>query len=126
MLCGLLIYLSGQRDLPPNRGRSVLKRQSTASGRAAHLCGCSYDGAVIRNVLVASRRSGNYNLWARDHVNLSVYGWAVQVRGYARSTIWLRSYWCLRSSGFGGARPARAGADELRSLLAGADFLELR
>jgi len=121
MLCGLLIYLSGQRDLPPNRGRSVLKRNPLQAGERRIVWLLVMMVPLFATFWVAQSQVWNtYNLWARDHVNLSVYGWAVQVP-------WLRALdnlaavilvppilWLWRRQGLRGQEP-----DELRKLACG-------
>ncbi len=80
MLIGLVIYLAGSRHMPPD----------TARFRAAHATLTPPERRVIL-VLVAlvpvmalfwiaqSQVWNVYNLWVRDHVDLSLFGWTMPV-----------------------------------------------
>jgi POT family proton-dependent oligopeptide transporter len=121
MLFGLLIYLSGQRDLPPNRSRAVQVRRLLAGRERRIVWVLALMVPLLATFWVGQSQVWNtYNLWARDHVDLLILGWDVPVP-------WLRAYdnlaavllvapilWLWR-------RQARRGqeSDELRKLVSG-------
>jgi POT family proton-dependent oligopeptide transporter len=86
MLLGLLIYLLGQRDLPPNRSRSVLKRRPLEGREWRVVWVLVLLVPLLAMFWVAQAQVWNtYNLWARDQVNMLILGWAVPVP-------WLRAF----------------------------------
>jgi POT family proton-dependent oligopeptide transporter len=86
MLFGLLIYLTGQRDLPPNRARSVLARKRLEGREWRVVCVLALMVPLLALFWIAQAQVWNtYNLWARDQVNMLILGWAVPVP-------WLRAF----------------------------------
>jgi POT family proton-dependent oligopeptide transporter len=86
MLVGLVVYLSGQSDLPPNRGRSVLARARLGARERRVVCVLALLVPLLALFWIAQAQVWNtYNLWARDQVNMLVMGWAVPVP-------WLRAF----------------------------------
>jgi proton-dependent oligopeptide transporter, POT family len=90
MLVGLIIYLVGAPYLPPGLPRRLAAQRRSLS-RAER------DTVVALLILmplltlywvVNSQEWNTYNLWARDHVDLSLFGWHMPVA-------WLQSFSAL-------------------------------
>jgi proton-dependent oligopeptide transporter, POT family len=80
MLLGLLIFLTGQRYLPPNRGRSVRAHQSLTSSEWRIVWVLALMVPLLALFWVAQSQIWNtYNLWARDQVNMVILGWTMPV-----------------------------------------------
>lgn len=121
MLLGGLIYLGGQRDLPPDRGRSWPTRRPLDGRERRVVCILALLVPLLALFWVAQSQVWNtYNLWARDHVELLILGWAMPVP-------WLRALdnlaavllvppilWWWRRQARRGREP-----DELRKLATG-------
>lgn len=121
MLFGLLIYLSGQRALPPNSGRVVQTRRPLVGREWRVVRVLALMVPLLAMFWVAQSQVWNtYNLWARDYADLVVLGWAVPVP-------WLRALdnlaavvlvapilWMWRRQAQRGQEP-----DELRKLASG-------
>jgi POT family proton-dependent oligopeptide transporter len=121
MLLGMLVYLSGQRDLPPNRPRALQQRQVLDARDWRIVCVLALIVPILALFWVAQSQVWNtYNLWARDHVNLLILGWSMPVP-------WLRALdnlaavllvppilWLWTQQRLRGKEP-----DELRKLAAG-------
>ena len=81
MLIGLLIYLSGGRDLPPDavRGASAVPRKLSSKERRVALI-MSLMLPIFTLFWIAQSQIWNtYNLWVRDHVDLAVGNWKMPV-----------------------------------------------
>jgi POT family proton-dependent oligopeptide transporter len=86
MLLGLSIYLSGQRELPPNRRRSVLARRPLELHERRIVLVLALMVPLLALFWVAQSQVWNtYNIWLLDQVNLLILGWAVPVA-------WLRAF----------------------------------
>ena len=81
MLLGLLVYLSGGRDLPPDavRGASAVRRKLTAQERRVALVMVAILPIFTLFWIAQTQIWNTYNLWARDHVDLTVGGWRMPV-----------------------------------------------
>lgn len=80
MLFGLMTYLTGGRDLPPNRSPSVQGRQPLDGSERRVVCVLALLVPLFALFWVAQSQVWNtYNIWARDHANLLIYGWAVEI-----------------------------------------------
>ena len=81
MLAGLLIYLRGQRYLPPEPVRTAARvrtRLTSAEWRVVVVLGALMP--VLATFWVAQSQVWNvYNVWVRDHVDLQVAGWTMPV-----------------------------------------------
>ena len=81
MLLGLLIYLSGARDLPPDavRGANAVRRKlSSKERRVAQIMVLMLP--IFTLFWIAQSQIWNiYNLWARDHVDLAIGSWKMPV-----------------------------------------------
>ena len=81
MLIGLLIYLSGGRDLPPDavRGARAVPRKLSSKERRVALI-MSLMLPIFTLFWIAQSQIWNtYNLWVRDHVDLAVGNWKMPV-----------------------------------------------
>jgi POT family proton-dependent oligopeptide transporter len=81
MLIGLLIYLSGGRDLPPDavRGASAVRGKLSSKERRVALI-MSLMLPIFTLFWIAQSQIWNtYNLWVRDHVDLAVGSWKMPV-----------------------------------------------
>ncbi|HEY7900660.1 MAG TPA: peptide MFS transporter [Caulobacteraceae bacterium] len=81
MLIGLVVYLSGQRLLPPERPRGPRAPRAALSAGDGRIIGFLLVLApVVALFWVAQSQVWNtYNLWARDHVELNLGGFQVPV-----------------------------------------------
>jgi POT family proton-dependent oligopeptide transporter len=81
MLIGLLVYLSGGRDLPPDavRGAHAQRRKLSSKERRVALILVSMLPIFTLFWVAQSQIWNTYNLWARDHVDLAVGGWKMPV-----------------------------------------------
>jgi POT family proton-dependent oligopeptide transporter len=81
MLIGLIVYLSGQRLLPPERLRGPqAPRAKLAVGDRRLIAFLLVLAPAVALFWVAQSQVWNtYNLWARDHVELRVGGFTVPV-----------------------------------------------
>jgi proton-dependent oligopeptide transporter, POT family len=81
MLLGLLIYLSGGRDLPRDavRGASAVRRKLSAKERRVALIMVLMLPLFTLFWIAQSQIWNTYNLWARDHVDMVVGGWRMPV-----------------------------------------------
>jgi POT family proton-dependent oligopeptide transporter len=81
MLAGLIIYLSGGRDLPPDavRGARALRRKLSAKERRVVLVMVLMLPLLTLFWIAQAQIWNTYNLWARDHVNLAIAGWKMPV-----------------------------------------------
>jgi proton-dependent oligopeptide transporter, POT family len=81
MLLGLLIYLSGGRDLPPDavRGASAVRRKLSAKERRVALIMVLMLPIFTLFWIAQSQIWNTYNLWAKDHVDMVVCGWRMPV-----------------------------------------------
>lgn len=86
MLIGLLIYVIGMRDLPADRGRTAsVGRAKLTPGERRRVLWLFLLLPVPATYWIAQSQVWNvYNLWARDHVNLNIGGFAMPV-------VWLQS-----------------------------------
>ncbi len=86
MLVGLIVYLSGQRTLPPDPPRMAVAARiplTPPERRAVFVLAALVPVAAL--FWVAQSQVWNvYNLWVRDHVDLSIAGWTMPV-------VWLQS-----------------------------------
>jgi proton-dependent oligopeptide transporter, POT family len=81
MFIGLLIYLSGGRDLPPDavRGASAVRGKLSSKERRVALI-MSLMLPIFTLFWIAQSQIWNtYNLWVRDHVDLAVGSWKMPV-----------------------------------------------
>ena len=81
MLAGLVIYLLGQRHLPADRPRTqrAVAAKMTAKDRRVVLILILLVPVLSLYWVVNAQEWNVYNLWARDHVDLTVYGWQMPV-----------------------------------------------
>jgi proton-dependent oligopeptide transporter, POT family len=81
MLAGLIIYLSGGRDLPPDAVRSarVGRRKLSAEERRVVLVMLLMLPLFTLFWIAQTQIWNTYNLWARDHVDLAIGGWKMPV-----------------------------------------------
>jgi len=81
MLVGLVVYLSGGRDLPPDavRGASAVRRKLSSKDRRVALIMVLMLPIFTLFWIAQSQIWNTYNLWARDHVDLAVGGWKMPV-----------------------------------------------
>ncbi len=81
MLIGLLVYLSGGRDLPPDavRGAGAVRSKLGAEERRVALILLLMLPIIALFWIAQTQIWNTYNLWARDHVNLAVGGWKMPV-----------------------------------------------
>jgi proton-dependent oligopeptide transporter, POT family len=81
MLIGLVIYLAGQRLLPPDRARTAAEaRQRLTPGEWRRLMGLGIVFIVATGFWVAQTQVWNvYNLWLRDYIDLKVGSFTVPV-----------------------------------------------
>ncbi|HEY7852707.1 MAG TPA: peptide MFS transporter [Caulobacteraceae bacterium] len=81
MLIGLIIYLTGRRDLPPSSARAIggtKARLNPAERRVVALLVGLIPVAALFWV-AQSQVWNTYNLWVRDHVELRIGGWTMPV-----------------------------------------------
>ena len=81
MLAGLVIYLSGGKDLPPDtvRGARVVRRKLSAKERRVVLVLVLMLPLLTLFWVAQTQIWNTYNLWARDHVNLVIGSWKMPV-----------------------------------------------
>lgn len=81
MLVGLVVYLSGGRDLPPDavRGANVVRRKLSSKDRRVALIMMLMLPIFTLFWIAQSQIWNTYNLWARDHVNLEIGSWKMPV-----------------------------------------------
>lgn len=82
MLIGLGVYLAGQHLLPPERPRVVDRSPgaSLSAGDRRRLAGLAFVWPLIICFWIAQSQVWNvYNLWASDHVDMRIAGFAVPV-----------------------------------------------
>lgn len=86
MLAGLCIYLWGRRDLPADRAREAdVERARLTAGERRRLLYLFLLLPVPASYWIAQSQVWNvYNIWVRDHVNLTVGSFAMPV-------VWLQS-----------------------------------
>jgi proton-dependent oligopeptide transporter, POT family len=81
MLAGLIIYLSGGRDLPPDAVRSArsVRRKLSAKERRIVLVMMLMLPLFTLFWVAQTQIWNTYNLWARDHVDLVIGAWKMPV-----------------------------------------------
>jgi POT family proton-dependent oligopeptide transporter len=81
MLAGLVLYLSGGRDLPPDavRGARVVRRKLSAKERRVVLVMVLMLPLLTLFWVAQTQIWNTYNLWVRDNVNLAIGSWKVPV-----------------------------------------------
>ena len=80
MLIGLLIYLAGSRHLPPETARIAAERIPLSPAERRTIGILTALVPVMALFWIAQAQVWNvYNLWVRDHVDLSVIGWTMPV-----------------------------------------------
>jgi proton-dependent oligopeptide transporter, POT family len=81
MLAGLVIYLSGERSLPPDavRGANAASRKLSSRDRRVALIMVSMLPIFTLFWIAQSQIWNTYNLWARDHIDLVVGSWKMPV-----------------------------------------------
>jgi proton-dependent oligopeptide transporter, POT family len=81
MFAGLLIYLWGGRDLPPDavRGARVVRVKLSNKERRVVLVMVLMLPALTLFWVAQTQIWNTYNLWARDHVNLMIGSWRMPV-----------------------------------------------
>ncbi len=86
MLIGLTIYLLGRRDLPPDLAReAAVERPKLTQGERRRVLWLLLLLPVPATYWIAQSQVWNvYNLWARDHVNLTIGSFTMPV-------VWLQS-----------------------------------
>ena len=86
MLVGLGVYLAGMHDLPPDRAReAAVERPKLTSAERRRVLWLFLLLPIVSTYWIAQSQVWNvYNLWARDHVNLSVGAFTMPV-------VWLQS-----------------------------------
>ena len=81
MLVGLVVYLVGQRHLPPEplRSRSRTRIRLTAAERRLVATLMTMTPVTLCFYVAQSQVWNVYNIWVRDHVDLQVFGWTMPV-----------------------------------------------
>jgi POT family proton-dependent oligopeptide transporter len=81
MLAGLVMYLSGGRDLAPDtvRGARVVRRKLSAKERRVVLVLVLMLPLLTLFWVAQTQIWNTYNLWVRDNVNLAIGSWEVPV-----------------------------------------------
>jgi POT family proton-dependent oligopeptide transporter len=81
MLIGLVVYLSGSRDLPPDavRGANAVRRKLSSKERRVALIMVSMLPIFTLFWIAQSQIWNTYNLWARDHLDLAVGNWNMPI-----------------------------------------------
>ncbi len=81
MLAGLVMYLSGARDLPPDtvRGARLVGQKLSAKERRVLLVMLLILPIFTLFWIAQTQIWNTYNLWARDHVDLAIGGWQMPV-----------------------------------------------
>jgi POT family proton-dependent oligopeptide transporter len=81
MLVGLIVYLSGGRDLPPDavRGANAVHRKLSSKERRVALIMVLILPLFTLFWIAQSQIWNTYNLWARDHVDMAVGSWRMPV-----------------------------------------------
>jgi proton-dependent oligopeptide transporter, POT family len=81
MLAGLVIYLSGGPDLPPDaaRGSNVVRAKLSAKERRVVVVMVLMLPLLTLFWIAQTQIWNMYNLWARDHVNLAIGRWRMPV-----------------------------------------------
>jgi POT family proton-dependent oligopeptide transporter len=81
MLFGLIIYLAGQNELPPEapRGPAVKRTRLTSTERRTVLLLLALVPIAACFWVAQSQVWNTYNLWVRDHIELRVAGFTVPV-----------------------------------------------
>lgn len=81
MLIGLVVYLAGQRYLPPDAARvAAVRRVRSTPAERRRIAGLALVFPCQTGFWIAQSQVWNvYNLWVRDHVDLRVGGFAVPV-----------------------------------------------
>jgi POT family proton-dependent oligopeptide transporter len=81
MLVGVVIYLSGGRDLPPDavRGARVVRRKLSAKERRVVLVMVLMLPLLTLFWVAQTQIWNTYNLWVRDNVDLAIGSWKMPV-----------------------------------------------
>jgi POT family proton-dependent oligopeptide transporter len=81
MLAGLVIYLSGGRDLPPDavRGASVTRRKLNPQELRVVMFLLLMLPLLTLFWIAQTQIWNTYNLWAKDHVDLAIGSWKMPV-----------------------------------------------
>jgi POT family proton-dependent oligopeptide transporter len=81
MLVGLVIYLVGARHLPQAAPRQTITQQRGLSSVERHTVVALLLLMPLLTLywVVNSQEWNTYNIWARDHVNLTILGWHMPV-----------------------------------------------
>lgn len=81
MLIGLIVYLAGQRHLPPDAQRVAARRRAALTRpETRRLFGLALLWPVGVGFWIAQSQVWNvYNLWVRGHLDLNVAGFAVPI-----------------------------------------------
>jgi proton-dependent oligopeptide transporter, POT family len=81
MLVGLVMYLSGGRDLPPDavRGARVVRRKLSGKERRVVLVMVLLLPLLTLFWVAQTQIWNTYNLWVRDHVDLAIGSWKMPV-----------------------------------------------
>ena len=81
MLAGVVVYLSGGRDLPPDtvRGARVVRRKLSAKARRVILVMMLMLPLLTLFWVAQTQIWNTYNLWVRDNVNLAIGSWKMPV-----------------------------------------------
>ncbi len=81
MLAGLVVYLWGGRDLPPDavRGVRVVRRKLSAKERRLVLVMVLMLPLLTLFWVAQTQIWNTYNLWVRDNVDLAIGGWTMPV-----------------------------------------------
>jgi proton-dependent oligopeptide transporter, POT family len=81
MLVGLVVYLSGGQDLPPDavRGAKVVRRKLSAKERRVVLVMMLMLPLLSLFWVAQTQIWNTYNLWVRDNVDLAIGSWKMPV-----------------------------------------------
>ncbi len=80
MLIGLAIYLAGHRHLPPETVRATVVRAPLTTPERRTIAVLVALIPVLALFWIAQSQVWNvYNLWVRDHVDLTILGWTMPV-----------------------------------------------
>ncbi len=79
MLVGLVIYVAGWRYAPPDRSPRVVTSGPRLGDHRVVLILCLMLPLLTLFWIAQSQMWNTYNLWVRDHLDLSVAGWTVPV-----------------------------------------------
>ena len=112
MLIGLIVYLAGQRHLPPDRRRAAVAHAPLTAGEKRKVLGLLAIWPLNMLYWIAQSQVWNvYNLWVRDHVDLQVgrftvpVPWMQSLDGLAPAAAVPLAVWLWRRQAVRGVEP---------------------